>query len=74
MKKVTIKYGSDTHMVTVALGAAIGIIIADTTAKVILGYGDNVRALVNGVEQTNDTVVADGSTINLETRANQKAV
>ena len=74
MKKVTVRFGSEPREVTVGSSATIGQIISDTSTKVILGYGDNVKALVYGVEQTLDTVPADGTVITLETKANSKAV
>lgn len=73
MKSITIRFGSDSHPVSVGGSATIGQILSDTSTKVILGYGDNVKALVSGVEQSLDTVVSDGTTITLETKANSKA-
>lgn len=74
MKKITVSYGSDSRDVTVSSGATIGAILADNSTKIILGYGDNVKALVRGVEQSLDSVPSNGTEITLETRANQKAV
>lgn len=37
-----------------------------------LGYGDNCRVLVGGVEQS-DFVVLTGPSVTIETAANQKA-
>ena len=73
MKNITVKYGSEMHTVTIGSGATIGQIIMDCTCKVVLGYGDNVKALVSGVEQSLDSIPSDGTTISLETKANQKA-
>ncbi len=74
MKNITVKYGSDVRTVTVPYSTTVGQIIADPTTRVVLGYGDNVKALVGGVEQPGDSVPSDGSTIVLETRANSKAI
>lgn len=74
MKKITVRYGSDSRPVTVSSGATVGAIIADNSTRLILGYGDNVKALINGVEMSGDTVPSDGDEITIETRANQKAV
>lgn len=73
MKKVTLHYGVDSHEITVAPGTTIGAIIRNPSHKIILSYGDNVKALVGGVEQPEDAQVADGMEIVLETRANSKA-
>ncbi len=73
MKKVIVRYGVDSTEVTVASTATIGSIISNPSTKIILGYGDNVKALVGGVEQENSAQVADGMEIVLETRANSKA-
>ena len=74
MKKITVRYGSEQRDVHVSSGATVGAIIADNSTKIILGYGDNVKALINGVEMSGDTVPSDGDEITIETRANQKAV
>ena len=73
MKKVIVRYGMDSTEVTVASTATIGSIINNPSTKIILGYGDNVKALVGGVEQENSSQVSDGMEIVLETRANSKA-
>ncbi len=73
MKKVTVVYGSDSRSISVLSGANIGSIVSDSTTKVILGYGDNVKALIGGIEQPFDAVPSDGATITLETVANKKA-
>jgi hypothetical protein len=73
MKKVIVRYGIDTTEVTVGATATVGSIINNPSTKIILGYGDNVKALVGGVEQDSSAQVADGMEIVLETRANSKA-
>lgn len=74
MKNITLKYGSQPHTMTVSDNTNIGQALADGTAKVILGYGDNVHGLINGIAQTNDTVIPDGSMVVIENKANSKAV
>ena len=73
MKKITLQYGVDTHEVTVAESATVGSVLRNPSNKVILGYGDNVKALVSGVEQPEDAQLSDGMTLVIETRANSKA-
>lgn len=38
-----------------------------------LGYGDNVRILVNDVEVPDNTTIPNGATVVIETAANKKA-
>lgn len=73
MKKITVMYGADRFTTEVECSATFGDIVANDRIQAALGYGDNVRALVNGVEMTNSSVPSDGSTIVLETRCNEKA-
>ncbi len=48
-------------------------VLGSASVKAELGYGDNVRALVNGVEQAGNALVEDGATLVVETKANSKA-
>lgn len=74
MKTVTVKYGCAQHPVVCSDNHTIAMITADSTARAICGYGDNVKPLVSGVEQPGDSIPSDGSTITLETRMNSKAL
>ena len=69
--KVT--YGGDTHLLTVEPHTTIGQIVNDPSTKAVLGYGDNVRALVHGIEQPLATQISGVTELTLETRANEKA-
>ncbi len=69
--KVT--YGIETQSKECINAPNIGQVKQDTVLRAILGYGDNVRALVHGVEQPDHAIVPDGADIHLETRANTKA-
>jgi len=51
----------------------VGSVKKDTVAKAVLGYGDNVRALIYGVEQPDNALVPEGAEVVLETKANSKA-
>lgn len=73
MKNITLRYGSTPHDMTVSEGTTIAQALRDGTAKAILGYSDNVHGLINGVAQSNDTVIPDGSTVVIEHKANAKA-
>jgi len=41
--------------------------------KAALGFGDNTKALVDGIEQDRGTMIPTGATVRLETAANTKA-
>jgi hypothetical protein len=69
----TVRYGLDTHIKTVSVAPTISQVVDDPNLRAILGYGDNVMVKVNGIEQQPATVVPDGATLVLETRANTKA-
>ncbi len=70
----TVRYGMDSHTKNVTTAPTIGQVKDDVNLRAVLGYGDNVRATINGVEQSENTVVPDGCTVVFETRANTKAV
>lgn len=71
---VTVKYGLDNIQKTYDVPVTIGQLRADRSVKAGLGYGDNVRFLLNGVELGDDAVVPNGATVVVETKANTKAV
>jgi hypothetical protein len=70
---IKVNYGIDNHAVTVVEGSTFGRVIADPGLKAVLGYGDNVKVLVHGVEVSLDTRASGVSEITLETKANSKA-
>ena len=69
----TVCYGIERQQKESISAPTIGAIKTDTVLKAILGFGDNVRALIHGVEQPDHIAVPEGSEVVLETRANQKA-
>jgi hypothetical protein len=71
--KITVKYGMDEHKLESISPPTIQTIKQSDTLKAILGFGDNVRALIDGVEQPNGLLVPDGATVLLETTCNTKA-
>jgi hypothetical protein len=74
MKRVTVTFGVGFSLQReIAEDATIGEIIHDRNVSAAAGYGDNVRALINGVEQGEDVVPPAGSTIRVETKCNAKA-
>lgn len=71
MINVQIRFG-ETISRSYPEGTTIGGILSDRELKSILGWGDNVRALIQGVEQPPTAVVPDDVLIVVETRANSK--
>lgn len=70
----TIRFGSEVYTRTYNEGTTFQEVLSDHDLKVVAGWGDNVRALVCGVEQPLTAIVPDGATIVVETRANTKAI
>ena len=73
MKKITVEYGVDSITKQVESGFTFGDLQECDAFKAALGFGDNTKALVNGIEQSRGTVIPDGATVRLETAANTKA-
>ena len=73
MKNITVKYGVDSITKQVESGFTFGDLQDHDGLKGALGYGDNVKALVDGIEQDRATVIPAGATVRLETAANTKA-
>lgn len=73
-KSITVKYGITPRTTTVPENATFGDVLCDNTNKVVLGYGDKVQALYMGVVQDNGSIVPDGATVEVEAKANEKAV
>lgn len=73
MKTITVKYGVDEITKQVADDFTFGDLQASDTFKAALGFGDNTKALVDGIEQSRDTVIPAGATVRIETAANTKA-
>jgi hypothetical protein len=71
--QVTVKFGSEQFLRSYHEGITIGEVLADPNLRMVCGYGDNVRALVAGVEQPSSAIAPDGGVILVETRANNKA-
>jgi hypothetical protein len=74
MKKITVEYGVDSVTKQVETGFTFGDLQECDSFKAALGFGDNTKALVNGIEQGRTTVIPDGATVRLETAANTKAL
>lgn len=73
MMTITVRYGMDQQTIAVPMGTKFGDIRRNNDLRVSLGFGDNVKFLVNGVEMSPDATVANGTLITVETAANTKA-
>jgi hypothetical protein len=73
MKTITVQYGVDQLTTQVEAGFTFGDLQDDDNLKGRVGFGDNTKALVNGIEQSRATVIPDGATVRIETAANTKA-
>ena len=71
---VTIRYGMEETRVDLAEDAKFADLKANRNLRASLGYGDNIKMLVQGIEMPNDAIVPWGSVVVVETAANQKAV
>ena len=70
---VTVNYGLERSITTVVpAGSTIEFVLDKVRAA--LGFGSNVKALIDGAAQPHTGSVADGDTISVETAANSKAV
>ena len=70
---VTVKYGLERSITTsVPVGSSIGDVLRRVRAA--LGFGDNVKALIDGATQPESNTVTEGDVISVETAANSKAV
>lgn len=73
MQTVTVRYGIETLTKSFTIPVTIGQLRCNQDIRAALGYGDNVKFLIDGVEQGDDVVVANGGVVVVETRANTKA-
>lgn len=69
----TVVYGIESQDREVINAPTIGQVKQDPALKAVLGFGDNVRALVHGIEQPDNAIVPEGAEVVLETKANTKA-
>jgi len=71
---ITIRYGTDSMNKQFDGTPTVSTVLHSASVKAQLGFGDNVRALVNGVALDEAAPVEDGSIVVVETKANSKAV
>lgn len=70
---LTVRYGLQTATRTYAYPPSVDELKRDESLRAELGFGDNCRVLVNGVEQSGYTQLV-GPSVTIETAANQKAL
>lgn len=70
--KFKVKFGVDTHEFERPVAPTIAEVMKDTSIKLIVGFGDNMRPLIDDVEQPTSIEVPDGAVLELETKANEK--
>lgn len=73
--KVTINFGiSNSITREFPSGTTVGDVLRNGTVRSALSFGDNVSAKIDGVTQDANKVLYDGDEIDLENRANSKAL
>ena len=70
---ININYGTNGISKTIEAGASIESIVSNSSIRAVLGYGDSVRVLIDGVEQSLSAIINDDCDLDIETRANSKA-
>jgi len=70
---ITIRYGVNTLTRQYENQVTAGALQADNVLKAALGFGDNTRVLLNGVQIPAETPLRDGVSVSIETAANTKA-
>lgn len=72
--EVTVRFGvGNGRIISVASGTTIGQVIDNPETKASLGYPNNVRALINRVEQSRNTRLVNRDIVDLETVGTSKA-
>lgn len=74
MINITIRFGASNELNRgFSEGTTVGTILADRNLKAVLGFGDNVQAVIDGQVQPTSAPIGDGDVVTIETRANSKA-
>ncbi len=73
MIQVSIRCGMRETTRQYSASPSVGELKADRDLRDELGFSDNVRVLVNGVEQPDYLRLPNGSAVTIETAANTKA-
>lgn len=70
---INIQYGGDSMTKYFDGEVTVGQVIEHPSVRAQLGYGDNVRATVGGIEQPKTAYLSEDDTLVVETRCNSKA-
>lgn len=73
MQTVTVKYGIESMNKTFEVPVYVRDIKGNASLRAGLGFGDNIRVLMQGQELGDDVLVPHGAVLTIETRANTKA-
>jgi hypothetical protein len=73
MKSITVKYGVASMTREVEDSFTFRDLQQDDTFKAGLGFGDNTKSLLEGIEQNRDTIIPANANVRVETAANSKA-
>lgn len=73
VQQINVKFGIDNITKSYTVPVTVATLRDDASLKAALGYGDNVKFLLDGVELSDSTPIPAGSVINVETRCNSKA-
>lgn len=73
MKTIIVRYNVDSVTKQVDSGFTVGDLKESDTFRMALGFGDNMNVLISGVAQPDGLTIPDGSTLTIETAANEKA-
>jgi hypothetical protein len=73
MVNITIEYG-DNNSLTKGFpeGTTFGQVLGDPAVKAVLGYGDNIEPVVDGVVQPIGNPVSEGDAVLVQVKANTK--
>ena len=71
--KIIVRYGPDRHELESINPPTVGSLKKNDTLRAIFAWGDNLRALIDGVEQPDALLVPEGTTVTMETACNTKA-
>lgn len=72
--QITINFGIGNAVTkSYPTGTTVGTVLGDQNLKAVLGYGDNVTAVVDGVRQPATAELSEGDEIQIETAVGYKA-
>ncbi len=69
---ITVQFGCRSVTREYEYGVTAASLIEDETLQAVLGHGENVRALIAGVEVGPSVEIPSGAIVVLETKANTK--